>query len=158
MTIGGTTKDMYNVLNRTQKEDVIVVNYQKDDNSADDCLAKSGRQTMTAIYHDSSYGRDIKTVVINFGYTFDVPPDIERLEVVDETLNRQFTLTINQIWKSSMAITIQRIDLKQGWASVVKLLWRAGAPSEYKCSLRGALLAQSKLRDGWSLRVVLQTL
>jgi len=52
------------------------------------CQAKSGRQTMTAVYHDQSYGSDIKTIVVDFGYTFDIPPDIERLEVVDETLGR----------------------------------------------------------------------
>ena len=56
--------------------------------SADDCQAKSGRQTMTAVYHDQSYGSDIKTIVVEFGYTFDIPPDIERLEVVDEALDR----------------------------------------------------------------------
>jgi hypothetical protein len=80
---------------------------------------------MTAVYHDQSYGSDIKTIVVDFGYTFDIPPDIERLEVVDETLGstRAFTLTINQIWTSSMAITIQRTDLRQGWSTVLKLLW-----------------------------------
>ena len=43
---------------------------------------------MTAVYHDQSYGSDIKTIVVEFGYTFDIPPDIERLEVVDEALDR----------------------------------------------------------------------
>ena len=95
---------------------------------------------------------------IFISFNFDVPPDIERLEVADETLGRVFTLTVNSIWRSRFAITIQRKDLTQGWSNVLKILWRAGAPANYKCSLRGALNMQTRLREGWRLRVVLQTL
>ena len=159
MTIGGTTEDLYEVLNSDRtKDDIVIVNYQSDDGTSDDCLAKSGRQTVTAIYHDMGYGSEIRTIVIDFGYKFDVPPDIERLEVVDETLGRNFELTINTIWLSKMAVTIHRKDLQQGWSQVLKILWRAGAPANYKCSLRGALNMQAKLKPGWRLRVVLQTL
>ena len=95
---------------------------------------------------------------IFISFNFDVPPDIERLEIADETLGRVFTLTVNSIWRSRFAITIQRKDLTQGWSNVLKILWRAGAPANYKCSLRGALNMQTRLREGWRLRVVLQTL
>ena len=90
MTIGNVNlADLHEILGSdSTQEDVMIVNVQADDGSADDCQAKSGRQTMTAVYHDQSYGSDIKTIVVDFGYTFDIPPDIERLEVVDETLGR----------------------------------------------------------------------
>ena len=174
LTIGGTTADLARAVGSTiegdanagadyasNNEEIVIVNSQHDDSTSDDCLAKSGRQTLSAIYHDEGFGSNIKIIVISFGEKpFDVPPDIERIEAADEdpTLRRSFEFTVQTIWMDKFALKIRRTDLNQGWSRVLKILWRAAAPAEYKCSVRGALKMQSHLPDGWKLRVVLQTM
>jgi hypothetical protein len=68
LTIGGSDDELRESINSDREsEDVVIVNYQSDDGTADDCLTKSGRQTITHMYHDAGYGSDIKTIVIDFG-------------------------------------------------------------------------------------------
>ena len=159
LTVAGSVDDLRILIQATDTDDVVIVNHQSDDGVADDCLAKSGRQALSAIFHEEGWGGNIKYIVISFGeIPFDVPPDIERLEVADEQWGRTFALEVKSIWLDKFAIKIQRTDLNQGWSRVLKILWRAAAPANYKCSVRGAFQMQHNLRPGWRLRIVLQTL
>jgi len=111
MSIVGTAEELKeSIFANTKKntEEVVIVNYQQDVLSSTsstsstmgmDCLTRSGRQTISAVHLDSGYGTDIRSFVIEYGYTFDIPPDIERLEIINEdpASTRQFTVTVNSI-------------------------------------------------------------
>ena len=118
----------------------------------------SDRLIQSSIYVDESFGKNIKYVTIYFERMFDILPDIEVLTTVDENTGRAFELITQQRWIDRFIVRIRRLDQHGGWNEPVKILWRAGAPSGYKCSIRGAFQQQYIMRPGRRLRIVLQSL
>ena len=158
MTLDAEPKAVQTAIAAGEQDDVVLVNYKRDDNHGMNCKEMSKRQTYTGYVHDPHWGGNIKFVTVNFPRVFDIPPDIEQLIHVDEAKGRSFELTVHNIWTSKFTIKIRRLDENGGWNDVVVILWRAAAPSGYRCSVRGALMRQDDMRPGFTLRIVFITL